>query len=311
MSTSPGFTLTRTLAPVALAAALASGCGALAFHPTTPPGAPQGATFATVGGVRLRTRALGDASGTPVLFLHGFASSLETWDAVQPLVAKSRRTLAVDLKGFGYSARPAGDYSPPAQAKMLLELLDQQGIHEVIVVAHSWGTSIALAMALEAPQRVKRLALYDAWAYEEQLPPFFLWARTPNVGEFLFRAFYKERPYERIAFAFYDRERYVTEPLLDLTEAALERPGTVAAALEATRGQTYDEWQSRYRSISAPTLLLWGRDDEVTTLAFGERLARELPNARLAVYPRCGHFPMIEAIGASNRDLAAFLAEAP
>ena len=100
-------------------------------------------------------------------------------------------------------------------------------------------------------------------------------------------------------------------PILDLTEAALERPGTVAAALEATRGQTYDEWQSRYRSISAPTLLLWGRDDEVTTLAFGERLARELPNARLAVYPRCGHFPMIEAIGASNRDLAAFLAEAP
>ena len=112
---------------------------------------------------------------------------------------------------------------------------------------------------------MKRLALYDAWAYEEQLPPFFLWARTPNVGEFLFRAFYKERPYERIAYAFYDRERYVTEPLLDLTEAALERPGTVAAALEATRGQTYAEWQSRYRSISAPTLLLWGREDEVTT----------------------------------------------
>lgn len=311
--------MTRSLRPsrlgafalVAFAALAAGGCGALAFHPTTPPGAPQGATFATVGGVRLRTRALGEGSGTAVLFLHGFASSLETWDTVQPLVARGRRTLAVDLKGFGYSARPAGDYSPPAQAKMLLELLDQQGIHEVVVVAHSWGTSIALAMALEAPQRVKRLALYDAWAYEEQLPPFFLWARTPNVGEFLFRAFYKERPYERIAFAFYDRERYVTEPLLDLTEAALERPGTVAAALEATRGQTYAEWQSRYRSITAPTLLLWGREDEVTTLSFGERLARELPNARLAVYPRCGHFPMIEAIGASNRDLLAFLAEAP
>jgi len=298
------------LAPLVLLAALASGC-TLAFHPTTPPGAPKESSFATVNGVRLRIRAQGQGSATPVLFVHGFASSLETWDLVQPLVAKDRRTLSVDLKGFGYSARPSGDYSPPAQAKMLLELLDQQGIQDVIVVAHSWGTSIALAMALEAPARVKRLALYDAWAYEEQIPPFFLWARTQGVGEFLFRAFYKERPYERIAFAFYDRDRYVTEPLLDLTEAALERPGTVAAALEAVRGQTYGEWQARYRSIKAPTLLLWGREDEVTTLSFGERLARELPQARLAVYPRCGHFPMLEAVGASNADLTAFLAEAP
>jgi pimeloyl-ACP methyl ester carboxylesterase len=296
---------------ITLAAALSAGCGALAFHPTTPPGAPKESAFATVDGVRLRVRAQGQGEGTAVLFLHGFASSLETWDLVQPVVARSRRTLAVDLKGFGYSARPAGDYSPPAQAKMLFELLDQQGIKDVIVVAHSWGTSVALAMALEAPARVQRLALYDAWVYEEQLPPFFLWARTGNVGEFLFRAFYKERPYERIAYAFYDRERYVTEPLLDLTEAALERPGTVAAALEAVRGQTYGEWQDRYRAIKAPALLLWGREDEVTTLRFGERLARELPNARLAVYPRCGHFPMLEAVGASNRDLLAFLAEAP
>jgi pimeloyl-ACP methyl ester carboxylesterase len=298
------------LVPYALLLALTSGC-TLAFHPATPPGAPKDSTFATVNGVRLRIKAAGQGAGTPVLFLHGFASSLETWDFVQPLIAKDRRTLSVDLKGFGYSARPAGDYSPPAQAKMLLELLDQQGIGDVIVVAHSWGTSIALAMALEAPARVKRLALYDAWAYEEQIPPFFLWARTRGVGEFLFSAFYKERPYERIAFAFYDRERYVTEPLLDLTAAALERPGTEAAALEAVRGQTYGEWQSRYRSIKVPTLLLWGREDEVTTLGFGERLVRELPNARLAVYPRCGHFPMLEAINSSNADLQTFLAEAP
>jgi hypothetical protein len=55
--------------------------------------------------------------------------------------------------------------------------------------------------------------------------------------------------------------------------------------------------------------LLWGREDKVTTLPFGERLVNELPQAKLIVYPRCGHFPMIEAVRPSTRDLLAFLGE--
>jgi hypothetical protein len=54
-------------------------------------------------------------------------------------------------------------------------------------------------------------------------------------------------------------------------------------------------------------MLLWGREDAVTTLRFGERLAHDLPNAKLVVYPECGHFPMIEAQGASTNDLLSFL----
>jgi pimeloyl-ACP methyl ester carboxylesterase len=64
-----------------------------------------------------------------------------------------------------------------------------------------------------------------------------------------------------------------------------------------------------YRKIEQPTLLLWGRDDEVTLLGYGERLARDMPHARLVVYPKCGHFPMLEAAGVSTADLAAFLAD--
>ena len=92
-------------------------------------------------------------------------------------------------------------------------------------------------------------------------------------------------------------------------EKSLERPGTVAAALAATRGQQFAEVEKRYRSIDKPVLLLWGREDVVTTLDFGERLSKELPRARLVVYPKCGHFPMIEAAGASTTELARFLDE--
>jgi len=71
----------------------------------------------------------------------------------------------------------------------------------------------------------------------------------------------------------------------------------------------YGEVQDRYRTIERPVLLLWGREDVVTPVAVGERLARDLPRSRLVVYPRCGHLAMLEAAAASNAEVVRFLAE--
>jgi pimeloyl-ACP methyl ester carboxylesterase len=290
-----------------LAAMLHLLTGCMSFHAAPPPGAPKTATFAEVNGVRVRFTDVGE--GPAVVLVHGFASSLETWAAIAPRLAKTHRVITLDLKGFGWSGRPEGDYSPRAQAELVYALLDQRGVERAAVVAHSWGASVALEMALLHPERVTRLALYDAWVYEEQLPSFFIWARAPGMGETLFALFYGQRPDARIAYAFYDKEKYVTEKLVEDVDRALDRPGTLAAALAAVRGQRYAAVQQRYGTIAQPALILWGREDEVTLLPFGERLARDLPHARLVTYPLCGHFPMIEAAGGSNDELAAFLDE--
>ena len=279
--------------------------GCMAFHSGPLPGEPRTAAFTEVNGVRVRYVDVG--KGPAVVLIHGFASSLETWSAITPLLAKGHRVIALDLKGFGWSGRPAGDYSPRAQAELVYALLDERGIDRAAVVAHSWGASIALEMALEKPERVTRLALYDAWVYEEQIPTFFIWSRAPGVGETLFSLYYGQRPDERIAYAFYDKERFVTEKLVTEVQRALDRPGTYAAALAAVRGQRYAGVQKLYRTIAQPTLLLWGREDQVTLLSYGERLSRDLRNARLVTYPQCGHFPMLEAAGPSTNDLLEFL----
>jgi len=283
--------------------------GCLSFHRGALPGEPRTATFADVEGARVHFVDVGQ--GPAVVMIHGFAASLETWKNIIPELAKTHRVLALDLKGFGWTDRPEGDYSPEAQARLVLALLTQRGIDRASVVAHSWGASVALEMALMAPERVKKLALYDAWVFEEQLPTTFHWARAGGVGETLFALFYTERAEDKMALAFYDKS-YVTEELVDSVESALGRPGSTAAALAAVRGQRYAQIQSRYRFITQPTLLLWGREDTVTPLKYGERLSAELPHARLVVYPRCGHFPMIEAAGPSTEELAKFLdAESP
>ena len=289
--------------------------GCLSFHAGAMPGEPQSATFANVDGARVRYVDVGQ--GSPVVLVHGFASSLETWSGVIPELAKSHRVIALDLKGFGWTDRPppaeadaASAYSPKAEAHLILGLLNQRGVERAAFVGHSWGSSVTLALAMAAPERVSRIALYDAWVYEDQLPSFFVMSRADGLGETLFSLFYKERADERLALAFYD-PRFVTEALAEDVERSLERPGTLAAALAAVRGQRYAEVEGRYRTIDKPTLLLWGREDVVTTLPYGERLAKELPQAKLVVYPRCGHFPMIEALHASNAELVRFLDDGP
>lgn len=282
--------------------------GCLAFHTGAMPGEPEGARFLALEGARVRY--VDEGEGPAVVMVHGFASSLETWAPVIPELRVSHRVLALDLKGFGWTDRPPGDYSPEAQARLVLALMDERGIDRAAFVAHSYGASVVLAIALMAPERVSRIAIYDGWVYSSQLPTFFHMARADGLGEAMFAIWYGERSEDRIALAFHDRS-FVTQALVDDVERAMRRPGTHAAALAAVRAMRYEAQEARYREIEQPALLLWGREDIVTPVGVGERLARDLPGARLVVYPGCGHFPMIEHARQSTRELIRFLDERP
>lgn len=286
-----------------LALPLLAGC--LSFHEGALPNEPKG-RYATVKGARLRYT--DDGSGPPVVLIHGFASSLESWELLRPVLAKTHRVISLDLKGFGGSDRPEGDYSPAAEAKHVLDLMDKLGVERAALVGHSWGSSVALSIALTAPERVTRIALYDAWVYEDQLPTMFLMARAPAFGEVIFSLYHDQRPEERLALGFYNPD-IITEELVEGVQRQLDRPGTGAASLAAARGMVFTEMQKKYRTIDKPVLLLWGREDVVSTVSVGERLSRDLPHARLVVYPRCGHLPMVEAARESNAEVDKFLAE--
>ena len=247
------------------AAAMLTGCPSFyASHLDAGESAtPLATRFMTVDGVELRVLVDGPATAPPVVLLHGFGSSLETWRNVIPRLLPAHRVVAIDLKGFGLSARPPGDYSPEAEARLVAGVLDQLGLPKAAVVAHSWGSSVALALAIAAPERVTRLALYGAWIYDEQLPPFFRWAKAGGIGEALFTLYYKERPDERMARAFYDPEQ-LSEAYVERVTAELDRPGTIAAALAAVRGQDYLALATHYHTVAQPALLIWGREDRVS-----------------------------------------------
>jgi uncharacterized protein (TIGR04551 family) len=291
-----------------LVLALLAGCPA--FHPASPPGAAADATFVDVDGLPIHYRALGSPDAEVVVLIHGFGASLESWRGVQDALAHHFRVIAIDLPGFGFSGRPPGDYSPVAESRLVWRALDRLGVGDASLVGHSWGSSVVLSMTLEQPARVKRVALYSAYVYEDQVPAFFHWARLGGVGEAMFALWYGERVEDRVALAYHD-DRYVTQARVEHAEAEFARPGSTAAALASARGQQYRDLETHWPEVKQPVLLLWGDDDQVTPLRFGRRLANDLPDATLKIYGDCGHVPMVEARRPTTRDLLTFLLGAP
>ena len=260
-----------------------------------------------VDGQKLRYLDVGE--GDPVVLIHGFGSAIEAWAPVLPALKAGHRVVALDLPGFGKSDKTARDYSPQALAMTVFRLMKKLGIEKADIVAHSWGSSIALALARARPMHVGRLVLVGAWVFEEQQPPYSKWAKVPGVGELIFAWTYKELIARRIALGFYDPEKMVDQKFVEAVEKALDRPGTVAAALAATRGQKLKGMEEEYARVTQPVLLVWGEEDEVSRPVFGEKLLSILPDARLVFIPRCGHIPMVEAPAQFSGAVLDFLGE--
>lgn len=302
----------KWIAPLLAASLLLTGC--LSFHAGPPPGQPKIGSFTRIGNETIRYVDSGqpgddETSGKgAVVLVHGFGATLDEWAGVMPwLQGAGHRVLALDLLGHGYSGRPAADYSIAAHANRVVALANQRGIRRFSLVGHSWGSAVALAVALAVPERVRRIALYNGMFFEDQQPSVFHWARVPGMGELIYGVFYPDRQDEKLAFAFHDPERYVDQETVEAVERVMDMPGTLAAALSTVRAMEFASLEARYGTVRQPVLLLWGREDRVTPLGYGERLLNRLPDARLEVYPQCGHLPMIEAAGASTHELLRFL----
>lgn len=127
--------------------------------PEVARGAPSGRAL------RLAWREQGQ--GEPVLLLHGSPGSSKDWRALLSIAPSTRRFLAPDLPGFGFSTRSPADLSFPAQAAHLLAWLDELGIERVHLVAHSLSGGPALTLAHQYPQRVRSLALVSSIGVQE------------------------------------------------------------------------------------------------------------------------------------------------
>ena len=281
-----------------------------------------GKRFLHVGDARVAYR--DDGAGPIVLLLHGCPFSSFVWRKVIPLLADQFRCVAPDLLGLGDTETASdADWSLPAQEAMVLGLLDALGVETASVVGHDHGGAVAQLLAARHPDRVDRLVLcnaeaYDNWPSADERPLVRL-TQLPVIGPLVLKAYGTRRVHRlllSIGHAVHDTstlDRELIDGYIRANASDSHRRGKTARFLAGQLDPDNNRWTAAavdgLRRFDHPTLLLWGEADPHFGPRWAERLRDDIPGTvALEVLPMTGHLLMEERPAEVAAHLRDFLA---
>jgi pimeloyl-ACP methyl ester carboxylesterase len=245
-------------------------------------------------------------------------SSRATWSEQVDRLADDHRVLAPDLFGHGESDKPVGDYSLGAHAASLRDLLDVLGLTSVCVVGHSLGGGIAMQLAYLFPDRVERLVLVSSGGLGRELNPLLRAATLPGselVLPVLASGWVHDlgdsalRLWSRVGLpSISPSSAQAWRSLATLADSDTRR-----AVLATSRsvidpgGQTVSARNRLSGLSSRDVLLIWGARDRMIPSSHLEAARAELPNSKVEILSRSGHFPHLDEPDRFAAVLAAFV----
>lgn len=260
--------------------------------------ADEDSLFIEVNGVKVHYKTYGQ--GEPVfLLLHGFGASLFSWHEVTAPLAEMGTVIAYDRPAFGLTERPLewegeSPYSQDSQVELVIGLMDALGVEQAILVGNSAGGTISMLTALKYPQRVQSLILVDPAVYAGGGAP--AWIRpllgTPqmrHLGPLVARQIQTRGP-ELVKLAWHDPTK-ITPEIMEGYQKPLRIDNWDKALWELTVSSRESGLAERLSEFDLPVLVITGDDDRIVPTEQSLQLAKEIPNAQLAVIPQCGHVP--------------------
>jgi pimeloyl-ACP methyl ester carboxylesterase len=263
--------------------------------------------YVEVAGCTVHLRDSGPKSAPSIVFVHGFGSSLQTWDAWAMALEKTYRVLRFDLPGSGLSPPdPTHDYTDRRSVELLAALQDRLGLARSTLVGHSIGGRIAWTFAALRPERVDKLVLVapDGFAspgFRYGAPP-----EVPAVFKLMRYALPKSVLRWNLAAAYADPAT-LTDDLTTRYHDLMLAPGARGAMLDRMRQTVLVEPTALLRRIRAPTLLIWGERDAMIPFANSADYLKAIADVHLVAVENVGHLPQEERPESSLLALEAFL----
>lgn len=279
--------------------------------------APVDAHFVEIDGERLHIRAEGPIDGPPVVLIHGIGGSTYSWRRTVPaLTAAGFHTLAIDLRGFGLSAKSfTADHSMGAQARLIIRIVDSLGIASAAFIGHSMGGGAAVQVALLRPELVERLVLVNAWVPTAppalwpgdllDLPPVARW------GRLAIRTLVTPDRLSAVLGTVYDAPDDVAGALAVGHFVPIGVRDWDLALLAVMRDAGRNQLPVPLSSIGAPTLIIWGARDAWLDPAGAEELRAAIPSAQAVLIADAGHLPFEERPAEFASVVLSFLLDQP
>lgn len=250
--------------------------------------------FIKIAGTNVHYRDSGSKTAPALVFLHGFGSSLHTWDEWSKTLEHNYRVIRLDLPGFGLSGEnDDNDFSDMHDIAVIMGLLDELGINKASFIGNSLGGKLAWRIASAYPERVEKLILIspdgfasEGFDYDKQPEPsFMLSAMTVALPKPLLKM--------SLAPAYADPHS-LTPAMVDRYHDLMCAPG-VRKSIVARFNQTLlKDPVPLLQKIQADTLLIWGERDAMIPVANASDYIKSIPSSHLIVLPNVGHLPQEE-----------------
>jgi pimeloyl-ACP methyl ester carboxylesterase/tetratricopeptide (TPR) repeat protein len=242
----------------------------------------------------------GDASGIPVILLHGYSDSRRSYELVLPHLPPSLHVFAITQRGHGNSGRPAHGYEAGDFAQDVAAFMDGVGLDSAVIVGHSMGATVAQRFAVDYPERTRALVLEGAFVPRPTNAGVHeLWKTVSALRDPVDPGFVREFQQSTLA-------RSVPPEFLEgVVTESLKVPARVWQ--EALRPFLTLDFLDEIGAIQAPTLLVWGDRDAFTLRADQATLNEAIDGSRLIVYGGTGHCPHWEEPTRFASDLHAFI----
>lgn len=253
--------------------------------------------------------------GPATLLLHGLGGFAESWRHTMDALAPHGTVIALDLPGFGQSAKPRRRYGLGFFTDVVRHALRALDIDRVRLVGHSLGGAVAVAYALTSPGQVDRLALVGAVVPGFPLRPSVVYRVMVmrGLGEVIARLITPRICTTALERCFFEPDPVEVAFLVSHEYRVRTAPEGRAAYLATLRGVRRDlaDGAPVYRAAMAqsrcPVLVIHGRQDRVVPFGHAQSVVRGVPRAEGRWLDRCGHFPQIEHAAAVNDWLGEFL----
>jgi pimeloyl-ACP methyl ester carboxylesterase len=258
---------------------------------------PPAGQFLEVNGVRLHYVERG--SGAPLVLLHGNGSMIQDFESsgLIDLAAKNYRVIVFDRPGFGHSDRPRNVvWTPAAQAELINSALHRLGVSHAIVLGHSWGASVAVALALKYPTLVQGLVLASGYYYPTLRPDVVALSApaVPLVGDILGHTLSPivSRVMWPLLMAKIFGPRSVPKKFEGFPKEMALRPSQIRASAAESALMIPDAFHYRdeYTNLKMPVVIVAGDEDRLVDIdAQSTRLHRDVPQSRFHRVPGTGH----------------------
>lgn len=242
-----------------------------------------------VDGLNVYYKDSGPKDAPVLLLLHGFGSSLQTWDLWAEKLETQYRVIRLDLPGFGLTGpSPLHDYSERSDVATLTHFVDKLGVSTFSIIGHSMGGKMAWGLAAAEPDRVKSLVLMAPDGFPEAKDIGTKPYAVPAIMGMIKFCLPKNLVRKSIEPAFFDSNA-LSDRLVDRYYDMLRAPGVRNAILERANQTIYTDPVPRLKKITAPTLLIWGQQDLMIPSSNAQSYANVLLSSKTVLIPNLGH----------------------